>query len=229
MRLTTPRLLERCPMFAKLASDDHQRIADVSEVRVFKRNEVIFQEGDPARSFYIVLDGDVKVFKSSQQGKEQTLHRMTPFNTFAEAAVFLQGGYPASAIALHETRLLEIPRDKFLDLIRSDPEMSLRVLASMSVWLHRMVNLVEDLSFSEVPVRIARHLIRLAADGNVEMEDGVTVTLPTTKTEFAKLVGTAQETLSRALSKIGDEGVISIKGRNITIKNAALLKEMAGK
>jgi CRP/FNR family transcriptional regulator, dissimilatory nitrate respiration regulator len=227
MQFTTPKILARCPMFAKLSEADYEDIAAIANARVFKRNELIFNEGDAAGRFYVVLDGDVKVFKASAQGKEQILHIMRPFHTFAEAAVFLGGGYPASAVALHESKLLEIPRDKFVDLLRQDPELSLRVIASISTWLHRLVNLVEDLSFSEVPARLVRQILLIAVDNAIEIEDGATVSLQMSKTDLARVLGTAQETVSRVLSRLSEEGVLAVDGRDITILNAARLKEMA--
>ncbi|MCZ7583849.1 MAG: cyclic nucleotide-binding domain-containing protein [Deltaproteobacteria bacterium] len=111
----TPRLLERCPMFAKLGPEDRERVAAIGSLRSLTRGEMLFAEGDRADHFFVVLDGDVKLFKSSVQGKEQILHIIRPVHSFAEAAVFLGGGYPASAMALRPSKVFQIPRDGFFE------------------------------------------------------------------------------------------------------------------
>jgi CRP/FNR family transcriptional regulator len=221
---TTPRLLERCPMFAHLTDEDRVRVAAVARVRTYARGETIIRDAEPVDRFFVVLDGDVKIYKLSPQGKEQILHWVRPFQSFAEAAVFSGGAYPASATALHETRLLEIPRAAFLDIVRADGEFALRVMASMAKWLRRLVDLVEDLSFSEIPARLARRVAKLAADQGVELNDGAAIDLPMSKTDLARMLGTVSETLSRVFSKLSEDGILDVDGRRLTIRDAAKLR-----
>lgn len=218
--------LGRCPMFAKLPEEDRKKIADISRLRKALPKELLFTEGEKADRFYVVATGDVKIFKLSRDGREQVLHHLHPCQTFAEAAVFLATGYPASAMTLRQATLLEIPGVRFHELMRRDPELAIRVMGSLSHWLRRLVDQVEDLSFSQVPVRLARQIIRFSEASQVPLQSGSTIHIPMTKTELAGLLGTVSETLSRAFHRLTENGILEVRGRRITVLNADGLRKM---
>ncbi|MCC6160470.1 MAG: Crp/Fnr family transcriptional regulator [Deltaproteobacteria bacterium] len=226
-RLKTPRILERCPMFSHLTPGDRERVAAIGWVRDFRRGEMLFTEADKAEQFYVVLDGDVKVFKTSASGKEQILHFARPFQTFAEAAVMMGGMFPASAMAARDARVFEIPRAQFLELVRGDPDFAVRVMASVARWLRTLVDLVEDLSFAEVPGRLARRIVKTARESGIELVDGAEIDLPMSKTDLARMLGTVSETLSRVFAKMSEDGLIEVRGRCIVVRSAERLGEIA--
>ncbi|MCZ7583848.1 MAG: helix-turn-helix domain-containing protein [Deltaproteobacteria bacterium] len=100
-------------------------------------------------------------------------------------------------------------------------------MASSAIWLRRLVDLVDELSFAEVPTRIARHLLRMAHEGGVEIKNGARVDLPMTKTDFARLLGTVSETLSRVLARLVDDGLLTVDGRTIILADVEALRELA--
>ena len=104
-------LLRRCPLFAGLKEEDLKKIRAIASLKRVGKKEVLFSEGEEAKGFYVILSGKVKLYKISPEGKEQILHVVSPPDAFAEAALFLEGNYPAFAEALSDGQLLFFPRE----------------------------------------------------------------------------------------------------------------------
>jgi len=103
-------LLKRCPLFAGLKEEDLKRIRAVALLKQVGKKQILFGEGEEARGFYVILSGKVKLYKISPEGKEQILHVVSAPDAFAEAALFLEGSYPAFAEALADSQLLFFPK-----------------------------------------------------------------------------------------------------------------------
>jgi CRP/FNR family transcriptional regulator, dissimilatory nitrate respiration regulator len=190
-------------------------------LRLFAGGQSIFIQGDPARGLHVIVHGRVKVFKSSPQGRAQTLMIMGPGEPVGEVAALSGDSYPASAETLETTETFYLPRDAFLELIRSQPEIALRLLAALSARLRTFATLIEDLSLKGVSERLAAYLLSLAPG------DAPTIELDISKTELAAAVGTVPETLSRAFQQLSRAGAVETKGRRVVIKDRRLLERVA--
>src|SRR5512139_1397603 len=170
MTVPAAQTLRRTPLFATLTEDDLRRVAAVAVPRKYARKETVFREGDRADGFFVVESGKVKVFKLSEEGKEQVLHVLEPGQSFAEAAIFEGGSYPAHAEALADSELLLLPKPAFIDLLERNPRLAVRMLASLSRWLRRMTDLpvsknVLASRLGTVPETFSRTLKKLQGDG----------------------------------------------------------------
>ncbi|RPJ04538.1 MAG: cyclic nucleotide-binding domain-containing protein, partial [Deltaproteobacteria bacterium] len=108
--------LGRCPLFAGLREDELKKIRSIALSRQFGKKEIIFSDGEPTKGFYAILSGRVKLYKVSPEGKEQILHIVSAPDAFAEAALFLEGTYPAFAETLGDCQLLFFPKRDFIQL-----------------------------------------------------------------------------------------------------------------
>jgi CRP/FNR family transcriptional regulator len=169
---------------------------------------VIFEEGDEGRGFFVVKFGRVKVFKLSTDGKEQILHFFGDGEHFAEVPAFDGQCFPASAAAIEKSELLFFPRTAFLALLEQHPTLAIAMLAVSARHLRRMAQIIENLSFKEVPGRLAVCLLYLS-DRNGKGDE---VELDMTKTQLAAFLGTIPETLSRVFAKMSQDGLIAIDG-----------------
>jgi CRP/FNR family transcriptional regulator len=221
MTLKPMDVLRKTPLFATLPDDDLRRVADLAVSRRFSRKEAIFREGDRADGFFIVSSGKVKVFKLSGEGKEQILHILEAGQTFAEAVIFEGGGYPAHAETLTDAELLFLPKRPFVDLLERHPSVAIRMLASLSRWLKRMTDLVESLSLKDVETRLVFYLLEELKGRGIPLTDGAELELAIGKNVLASRLGTVPETFSRALKKLQDDGLISVRGKRIRIVSAA--------
>lgn len=216
-------ILQQASLFSGLDDRALLEVVRRGRLRLFAAEQTIFMQGDQARGLHVVVHGRVKVFKSSPQGRAQTLMIMGPGEPVGEVAALAGDPYPATAETLESTETFYIPRDAFIDLIRSQPEVALRLLSALSARLRAFASLIEDLSLKGVTERLAVQLLSLAPGCPGEQ----TVELDISKSELAAAVGTVPETLSRAFQQLTRAGAIETKGRRVIIKDRALLQRLA--
>lgn len=220
-------LLNQCPLFAGLKKEDLKRIRGIALPKQVGKKEVLFSDGEEAKGFYVILSGKVKLYKISPEGKEQILHMVSAPDAFAEAALFLEGSYPAFAEALVDSQLLFFPKTDFIHLIERNPQLSINMIVSLSYFLRKFTSLIEELSLKEVSSRVAKYLIDLSLKSAKDGKNPKEVDLDLSKTQLASKLGTISETLSRTLSKMKAKGVINVNKNKILILNRELLEEMA--
>ena len=206
-------IINNIPAFNGLSEDQLKEIKSIAVDRRYNKGEIIFSEGDEGNGFYVVVDGQVKIFKLSPEGKEQILHIFGPGDPVGEVAMFAGRSFPANAESITATRLLFFARTDFLDLISANPSLAMKILAVLSMRLRRFTLQIENLSLKEVPGRLASYLIVLSE----EQKDEQTVTLPISKGQLASLLGTIPETLSRIFAKMSAQNLIEVQGRRIRL------------
>jgi CRP/FNR family transcriptional regulator len=216
-------IISRCSLFQGLAGEDIGSLTAICSEKKVARGELIFVEGTPAQGFYLVAQGQVKIFKSNADGKEIILHVCGEDESFAEVPVFHGAPYPASASATQASRLLYFPRAKLAETISRHPTLSLNMLANFAQKLRRFTKQIESLALKEVPARLASHLIYLTE--TQKHPDRVTLRLP--KGQLANLLGTSPETLSRVFARLVESGVIRMDGKEIHILDRDELTRLA--
>ena len=217
------QILKNVPLFAGLSESDLDDLMAIVRINEHPRGDLLFSDGEEAAGFFIVLDGKVKVYKLSPEGKERILHVIQPGGTFAEAAIFGEGLYPAYAEPLQASKLLFLPKDAFLALLRDNSRVSINMIAGLSKFLRQFANQIEDLTFKDVPSRLARYLMDLSRGAKQ------TVVLPISKSQLASNLGTVSETLSRTLRKLSEDDLISVSGKTVEIIDFDRLEELAEK
>jgi CRP/FNR family transcriptional regulator len=223
MMPASAEVLRKAPLFANLPPDDLRRVAEIAVPRRYEKKATIFREGERADGFFVVGQGRVKVFKLSEDGKEQVLHLIGPWQSFAEATIFEGGTFPAHAEALEGCDLVFLPKRAFTDLLERNPRIALRMMASLSKWLKRMTDLVESISLRDVETRLVRYLSEELSGRGVPIRDGAVLELDVGKSVLASRLGTVPETFSRTLKKLQEEGKIRVRGKQIRILKADAL------
>ncbi len=220
-------LLSHCPLFAGLREEDLKKIKAIALPKKVGKKEILFTDGEEARGFYVILSGRVKIYKVSPEGKEQILHVVSAPDPFAEAALFLEGSYPAFAEAMSDCQLLFFPKRDFIRLIERNPQLSINMIVTLSQYLKRFASLIEELSLKEVSSRIAKYLLDLSLKQSKEGKNAEEVELDLSKTQLALKLGTISETLSRTLAKLKAKGIIDVKKNRICLLNRKTLGEVA--
>jgi len=213
--------LRSCQLFSGLPPPELAVIAEFSTVRVLAKGGYLFREGDPAEGFYVVQKGAINVHRVSAAGKEQVIHVFRPGESFAEAALATERGYPADARALEPSSVVLVPKTPFVAFLSRRQELALRMLASMSQHLRVLVGLVEDLTLKDVETRFLNWLIKQsprAATGPVTIQLGMT------KRVLAAELGTSSETLSRTFARLREEGLLDVKGAALHVSNLSDLQ-----
>jgi len=213
-------LVRQLPLFSKLKAEFLDHILEGSVPRDVGKGMVLFHRDDPADCFYVVISGWVKVFRETADGDEAVLGVFTRGEILAEAATFLDQGYPATAQVVEDARVLPILGAGFRAHIRSKPEIALNMLASMSKHLHGFVVDVEQLKTSSATQRVVEFLLRLSPVD----EGSAVVVLPYDKTLISRRLGMQPESLSRILAKLRKLGVRTEQNR-VLINDVAALHE----
>jgi CRP/FNR family transcriptional regulator, dissimilatory nitrate respiration regulator len=228
MELTTHEgVLRRIPMLATLPEPVLAELLALAVETPLRRGEVLFSEGEPAAFLPLLLSGRVKLYRSDAEGREQVIHLVRAPASFGEAAVFGPGVFPATAEVLEDGRLLKVPRDVLLDLLRHRPEVCLALLASLSAWLRRLVDLVDSLSLATVEQRVAGYLWAAATRATPNPGTGTAVHLEDPKHVIAALCGTAPAVLSRTFRKLERSGLVRIDGATVTVFDPTGLATLA--
>ena len=213
---TESQLLKRSFIFSGSSEKELAELAGLAARRSFATGEFVFWEGDAPDSFYIVIEGRVKVLKHSSLGKEFIIAFFGPGEMFGEVAVFQDRPYPASAQAAADTKVLRIRREDFLSFVSQRPQVVLRIVSVLGERLRDAQGRLKDLAGERVEQRLARTLLMLSAK--------LGATLPFTRQEIADMAGTTTETAIRFISRLKDGGIIHSERGRITILDKTKLR-----
>jgi CRP-like cAMP-binding protein len=214
-------ILSHLPLFCELRPDEIGRIASGTREVVLARGEVLFRRGDPCDGFYVVAHGRVKLALTSPQGAEKVVELIGPGQSFGEAVMFMDRPYPVYAQALTDTLALRIGRDAVLGGIASDPAFAHKMLAGLSIRLHRLIQTVESLSLRSPEQRLIEYLLR---DLDAAEGQDTPVRLTANKNVIASALGITPETFSRVLHSLSEAGLIRVEGKDIYIRDLARLR-----
>lgn len=223
-RATTINTLRTCQLFAGSPLEDLRNIADISMVKSLEKDEYLFREGRPSQGFYLVQQGAINVHRVSATGKEQVIHVFRAGESFAEATLATDTGYPGDARALESSQVLLVKKREFVELLKRQPELALRMLASTSQHLRVLVGLVEDLAMKDVETRLANWLVKRCPSPESQQPHAIELTM--TKRVLAAELGTVSETLSRTLAKFREQKLITVRGKAVTIRCPAKLSAL---
>lgn len=216
--------LRRCDLFSQLPAEDLKWIASFVVHKRLGKGEYLFRQDAPAEGFYVVQQGAINVYRSNASGKAQVIHVFRVGESFAEATLFENTGYLADASALEQTSVLFVPKTAFLELLRKRPELALRMLASMSRHLQKLVGLIDDLTLKDVQTRLVGWLLERC--GKSLGNEPAVVNLDRSKSVLAAEFGTTNETLSRTFAELRDQKLIFVRGRTITIPRPCQLEAL---
>ena len=210
-------------LFSGLDDEDFDRLAAEMKVKELEQGEVLFHRGDPAERFYYVDTGLIELSLISATGDKKTLEVVNPGRTFGEAVTFMQEvKFPVTAEALQASTLCDIPNRAFLDMLRTNRDACMRLLADLSRHLHARVGEIENLSIQNARHRLASYIM----DHIIDARDGdqATARLELPRHVIASRLSIKPETLSRLLRSLADEGIISIEDRVVFIHSLDRLR-----
>jgi CRP/FNR family transcriptional regulator len=211
--------LEKTPLFSSLSQSELQTLTARSVLKHFSSDELLFSEGEPCKGLHVIARGNVRIFKTSINGREQVLAINGPGESVAELPVFDGGPYPASAIAVDDAEIAFISRKDFHAYCLEHPEVALKVLSVVGARLRRLVGIIEELSFTTIRQRLISTLIKIAQNEGKRTERGIEFHLPASHQELANQLGTVRELISRNLMRLQAEGLLEVDARQIVVKD----------
>ena len=217
--------LKRTILFGGLDRPDLEALAARATERRLGRGEILFMAGDPAGGLYVVVEGSIRAFRVSADGREQTIHVEKGGATLAEVSVFDEGPYPSTTAAEEDSVLLFIDKRDVLNLCLERPRISLAALKLLAGRMRNCAALVESLSLRDVDRRLAKLLLEEASDHSRRSGSSVMFELALTHQQIAARIGSVREVVSRALARLQQSGLIRMDGRRITIPDEKALRD----
>jgi len=203
------------PAFARLEPAAQEAVARIATPRHYSAGQVIYLEGEPATTLYVLESGWVKATRMSPDGREQSLSVLHPVEVFGDIAVFMRTSYPGTVSALEDVDVWALDGVTFLDLVGRYPSLAQAVIRHLAERVVYFIGLVEDLSLRSVEARLASTLLK-----NAQTVEGRLI-VPrrewTTFDEMATRLGTVRDVLSRALHALEEERLLSVERHQIVL------------
>jgi CRP-like cAMP-binding protein len=198
-----------------------------ARIRTIAPASVIFAEGDPASSFFVVLSGSVKLAQLTEDGDAVVFRLLAPGDAFGTASVLDTGQYPVSAVAVTAVSVCEWAAAAMRGYLEQDARLSLNVLRSVSERLQALRLQYRQLATENVERRVARAILKLVHQSGTRVEDGVLLDLPLSREDLAQLTGTTVFTASRIVSRWEASGVLRVERRRLVIRHPDTLHAIA--
>jgi CRP/FNR family cyclic AMP-dependent transcriptional regulator len=211
--------LAAVPLFAGLDADGLTSLTHGMRVRRFRRGETIFHLGDPGDALFIVMAGSIKITLPADTGDEAILATLRAGDFFGELALLDGAPRSATAVAIEATETYILPRDRFRELVATEPVMREALLATLAAEVRRLTHHVEELHFLDITGRLASRLARLAAEsGARRLADGsVQLAGPLTQGDLAAMIGCTRQSVNKLLGMFSEEGLIRLDRDRIVI------------
>ena len=218
-------ILRRHSLFGQLSPAATEHLGSYMNRQSFPRGSVIFANGDPGTGLMGVLAGAVKISVASADGRDIVLTIMHEGDIFGEIA--LLDGHPrtADATAMTDCELMVIERRDFIPFLRSQPDLAIQIIEILCSRLRRTTEQVQDVTFLNLPSRLAKTLLRLTADA-VKPSSAPKVAI--TQREISQIVGRSRESTNKQLRSWAKHGLIRLeRGAVVVLRGDKLAKVAA--
>jgi CRP-like cAMP-binding protein len=216
----TADFLATIPLFSGLGTDELQKFAELTRERAYPKGSVILFQDDPGDSLFVLRAGRVKVVLIGEDGREVILGVLEPGAHFGELALIDDQPRSAHVIAMDDSQLLILRREDFRRRVEANPTVAWALLTELSRRLRRADDKIGGLVLLDVPGRIARLLLDLAAESGSQL-----IEKPLTHQTIAQMIGASRETVSRAMKDFQDAGLIRVERRRIAVGDRDALEK----
>jgi CRP/FNR family transcriptional regulator, cyclic AMP receptor protein len=204
--------LRRCALFAKVDDEILALCASSLRIRRYRKNETIFHQGDPGDSLYIIESGFVKIVLPSPEGEEGAIiATLSRGDFFGELALLDGAPHSATAVAIEPTESLVLHRDRFDQLVETEPQLRRALFAGLVTELRRLTGHVEELHFLDLPGRLASRIVSLARESQPDAVTDVRLDWPFTQSDLAAMIGGTRQTVNRLLADMTARDLVRLE------------------
>lgn len=204
--------LRRCALFARVDDEILALCASSLRIRRYRKNETIFHQGDPGDSLYIIESGSVKIVLPSPEGEEGAIiATLSRADFFGELALLDGAPHSATAVAIEPTEALVLRRDRFEELVETEPLLRKALFAALVTELRRLTGHVEELHFLDLPGRLASRIVRLARESQPDATVDVRLDWPFTQSDLAAMIGGTRQTVNRLLADMTAQDLVRLE------------------
>lgn len=219
--------LRSCPLFAPCPEGVLADVGRNLRHRHFRRNEVIFHQGDPGDALHVIRRGSVKIVLPSPEGEEAIIATLRTGDFFGELALLDSEPRSATATAVEATETLVLPRTVFRELLDTNPELRDALFAALTQLLRRLTHHVEELHFLDLAGRLAARLAFLGRQALPDARGTVELDWPYTQSDLAAMIGGTRQSVNRLLSELIDDGLVRLETERLVITDLPALERRA--
>jgi CRP-like cAMP-binding protein len=210
-------------LFASFNEQQFSQIETATSALSLNDGNHLFHQQDPAKYFYYLQAGEIKLYRLSANGEEKVIELIRPGQTFAEAVMFMNiQHYPVHAQAISDCELIQIKMSTFLKLLDQSPATCLKILAKMSQRLHGSIQEIDQLTLQNATMRVVQFMLQGITNDALSPYK-IQWTAP--KATLASRLSVRPETFSRILKQLTRDGLIEVQGKTITILNLEALRQ----
>jgi CRP-like cAMP-binding protein len=219
-------ILSNVPIFSDLDQESLEKIEKYGVLQNYKKNSVILSEEDSGSALFVIVEGKVKISRSSGDEKEVILAILNESDFFGEMSLLDGMTRSATVTAIDDSKLFMIQRNEFLDLLKKYPEVSIALVTEMTKRLRAASMKIKALSLKDAEGKVATVLLQLADDVGKIRQGVVEIDHLPYQQELANMAGTSRETISRTLHSFAKKGFIELEGSKLRIIDYEKFKEM---
>lgn len=231
IRMTAPvdrrAILKNHALFGHLTEAEIEQLLVHARVAHYRAGEAIFLKASPGTGMMAVLKGQVRISAPSTEGREIVLNTIREGEVFGEIALLDGKERTADATAQSACELLVIERRSFVPFLRNNPEVGLRLIAVLCERLRRTTEQVEDMLFRDLPSRLAKKLLELAAASAERNAAGLPVATRLSQREIGAMIGISRESINKQLRQWQTEGLLSLESGAVVLTDERELRALA--
>jgi len=214
-------------LFKGLPAEAAERLSEAAERHELPRGQVVFRQGEPGASMYVILSGKVRMSRPADAGRENILTLLGPGDLFGELTLFDPAPRLATATAITDVTLAVFTASAMKAWLSTEPEAAWHFLHLLASRLRRTNDALENLLFGDVPRRVTRTLVDMAGKFGDPVPDGIRVHHELTQEQLAQHVGASRESVNKALSELASRGVIRLEPKTVIILDMQRLRRKA--
>ncbi|WP_027415487.1 Crp/Fnr family transcriptional regulator [Aneurinibacillus terranovensis] len=210
--------LKDVPLFEHVTDTAREKIGSVMSSKEIKKREILFYEGEECTAIYVIHKGRIKVYKTTEDGREQIVNLLKEGDLFPHIGLFGGSPYPATAEAMEDCSLFFIKVGEFTRMLESNPTLSIELLRSLEEKIRILQARLTNVLSKDMTDKIMNTLTSLAKTNGYKTAQGYQINMELTQQDLANMVGTTRETASRTISQLKKEGKIEFHSGYIIIK-----------
>lgn len=222
-------LIKSLSIFQSMADEDLDAVLATATVRPLPEASTAFDQGDPAKEFFALLHGRLKVVQTTAEGQQVVVRHVSPGDIFGIARAMRRPDFPATAIAVVDSLALAWPSGQWEPFIARSPVLAMNALQTVGQRLQDAHTRIRELSTEEVERRVAHALLRLVQQAGKKTDDGILIDFPVTRQDIAEMTGTTLHTVSRVMTAWEGRGLVASARKKVMVKDAHRLHVLAEK
>ena len=216
------RCMKELAIFSSLDDAEREKIGTLAGKKLYRKNEYIFMEEEPADTIYLIKYGRVRLFKVSESGREITLDILKEDDMIGENTFFEEARHTMSARAMDDTFICSCNKNHFAELLQN-PSIALKVIQLLGKKLNNHTDQVASIAFRDVKGRLSATLLRLAGEYGKQSPDGLAIDIELTHQDLANLVNASRVMVTNILGSLRQEGAIAIRNQQIILLDRDML------